>query len=144
MISWDVDCGLLDYNVESDHHHIRVDDCLRGAPRRVLEGGIAHELCHIDADLKMGPYQRELAWSRYARSRWSRMREERATERRVIELGYGPQLLALIRFAHRLGYTFSREDGLLYAEVCRAMRIQPRTESRGTLYDGIVRRLSFG
>jgi hypothetical protein len=120
-ISWAPECGLLDYTVQPDHHLIRVDDCLRKAPRPVLEGGIAHELCHIDADLKMGPYQRELAWSRYARSRWCRMREERATERRVIELGYGPQLLALIRYAHRLGHSFSREDGLLYAEVHRAM-----------------------
>jgi hypothetical protein len=120
-ISWDAQCGLLDYTVDSDRHLIRVDDCLRGAPRRVLEGGIAHELCHIDADLQMGEYQRELAWGRYARSRWCRMREERATERRVIELGYGPQLLALIRYGHRLGHSFSREDGLVYAEVYRAI-----------------------
>ena len=48
------------------------------------------------------------------------MWEERATERRVIELGYGAHLLKLIRFARRLGYTFAREHGLFYFEILRA------------------------
>jgi len=81
---------------------------------------IAHELCHIDADLRLGVFQRQLAWERYSQSRWYRMREERNTERRVIELGYGECLLELIRYARRLGYSFEREHGLLYAEVLRA------------------------
>jgi len=132
-ISWGAESELLYYAAEPDHCVIRVNDCLRKAPRPVLEGGIAHELCHIDADLTMGPFQRELAWARYAGSRWSRMREERATERRVVELGYGPQLLELIRFAHRLGYSFSRENGLLYAEVRRAITLGP-APSRSRLY----------
>ena len=129
LISWGAEGELLHYRVGRDHYVIGVNNCLQKAPRRVLEGGIAHELCHIDADLKKGPHQRELAWSRYVESRWCRMREERATEWRVIELGYGSHLLALIRFAHGLGYSFSRENGLLYAEVHRAMvqrRVQPR------------------
>ena len=86
-----------------------------------MEGGIVHELCHIDSDLKLGAYQRRLAWERYARSRWYRIREERAIETRVIELGYGRHLLELIRFTGRLGYTFDREHGLSYAEVLRAL-----------------------
>jgi hypothetical protein len=121
MISWGTECELLHYAVESDQYVIRVNACLRTAPRRVLEGGIVHELCHIESDLKLRPYQRELAWARYLNSRWCRMREERATEWRVVELGYGPQLLALIRFAHGLGYSFSREHGLFYAEIVRAI-----------------------
>jgi hypothetical protein len=90
----------------------------------VLEGGMAHELCHIDADLRLGRYQREFAWGRYATSRWCRMREERATEVRVIELGYGPQLLAFVCFARRLGYSFAREHGLLYPEIVRGVHAQ--------------------
>ena len=111
FIEWGAEDDLLFYTVEADRHLIRVNDCLRLAPRRVLEGGIAHELCHIEADRRMGPYQRQLAWNRYCRSRTSRIREERATERRVTELGYGIQLLAFVRFAKRLGYSFSREHG---------------------------------
>jgi hypothetical protein len=77
----------------------------------------------------MGPFQRELAWSRYIQSRWCRMREERATERRVIELGYGTHLLTFVRFARRLGHSFSREDGLLYAEI-RSAEVARRARKR--------------
>src|SRR5689334_18641536 len=92
-IVWGAEGDLLHYTVEADLYIIRVNDCLRAAPRRVLEGGIVHELCHIEADVKMGIFQRDLAWTRYLESRWHRMREERTTEMRVIELGYGPHLL---------------------------------------------------
>jgi hypothetical protein len=121
-ISWGLDNDLLCYTVRNGEHLIRVNKFLSPAATRVLEGGIAHELCHIDADLGLGRYQRELAWQRYAASRWWRMREERATEVRVIELGYGPHLLAFVRFARRLGYSFTMEHGLLYSEIRRAVQ----------------------
>jgi hypothetical protein len=120
-IQWGEEDDLLSYRVEDARHTVRVNECLRAAPERVLQGGIGHELCHIDADLRMGPFQRQLAWDSYYGSRWRRMWEERAVERRVIELGYGPQLLTFVRYARRLGYTFSREHGLLYAEIARAV-----------------------
>jgi hypothetical protein len=120
-ISWGADEDLLLYSMKGDQHRIQVNNCLRPATSNVLEGGIAHELCHIDADLDMARYQRELAWERYMRSRWHRMHEERATERRVIELGFGRQLLAFVRFAHRLGFRFGREHGLLYSEIRRSV-----------------------
>lgn len=113
---------FLGYVRSDGQHVIRVHESLRPAPRIVLEGGIAHELCHVDADSRMGPYQLQAACSRYAQSRWFRMREERAIECRVLELGYGLQLLAFVRFARRLGWSFSREHGLLYAELVRAVR----------------------
>ena len=97
------------------------------AGRRALEGGIAHELCHIEGELKLGRYSRELAWNRYSESYWRRMREERATELRVIELGYGRHLLELIRFARRLGYRFARQNGLFYAEILRALLQEPNS-----------------
>jgi hypothetical protein len=119
-IRWGLETDdLLLYSLERATHLIRVNDALRPAPVVALEGGLAHELCHIDADMAMGRFQRALAWERYARSRWFRTREERATELRVIDLGYGPHLLAFVRFARRIGYTFEREHGLLYAEIAR-------------------------
>jgi hypothetical protein len=133
-ISWGLEDGLLDYVEEPLHHSIRVNECLRVAPRRVLEGGIAHELCHIDAGLRTGPFQRQLAWQRYFASRWSRTREERLTEHRVIQLGYGRQLLAFLHYARRLGHSFSREHGLLEPEIRRALAAisspAPRSASR--------------
>jgi hypothetical protein len=123
-IRWGAEEDLLYYTTRGDEHTISVGECLKFARRRALEAGIVHELCHIDADLRLGAYQRRLAWDRYARSRWYRIREERAIETRVIELGYASHLLELIRFTHRLGYTFDREHGLSYAEVLRASLYQ--------------------
>jgi hypothetical protein len=125
-ISWGIDDDLLCYTVQDGEHLIRVNERLRQATTRVLEGGIAHELCHIDADLRLGRYQWELAWQRYAASRWHRMREERATEVRVIELGYGPHLLAFVCFARKLGYSFTMEHGLLYPEIRRAAQTRQK------------------
>ena len=119
-IGWGAEEELFYYMADAEQYLIAVNRSLQGAPRRVLEGGIAHELCHIDADLRLGVYPRQLAWNRYAESRWYRMRNELATEQQAIALGYGPQLLELIRYARRLGYTFAREHGLFYAEILRA------------------------
>ena len=118
-ISWGANDEFLYYTLEREGCAIGVHECLRNAPTLVVRGGIVHELCHIDADLKLGPYQRQLAWDRYSNSRFSRMREERAIDRRVLELGYGRDLLAFIRFAYRLGYGFTREQGLTFPEIQR-------------------------
>ena len=126
-ICWGAEDELLYCATDAGQYTIAVNDSLQGAGRRVLEGGIAHELCHIEADLELGSYQRQLAWELYARSRWARMREERAAEQRVIELGYGAHLLELIRFTRRLGYSFEREHGLSYLEVLRAEALRTST-----------------
>ena len=102
-IGWGAEDELFFYTADTEPYLIAVNRSLEGAPRRALEGGIAHELCHIDADLRLGIYPRELAWNRYLASRWYRMRNERATEQQAIALGYGRHLLALIRFARLLG-----------------------------------------
>jgi hypothetical protein len=130
MIGWGAEEELLYYTADGDQCVIAVNPSLQAAPRRVLEGGIAHELCHIDADLRLGAYPRQLAWNRYSESWWYRMRNERATERQAIALGYGRQLLELIRFAHRLGYTFRREHGLFYAEILRAEALRGEARYR--------------
>src|SRR5438309_3302825 len=71
------DDECLRYDWESGRYRIRINEFLRGAPRRVLEGGIAHELCHILADSRLGPFQRQLAYDYYARSAKYRIRDER-------------------------------------------------------------------
>jgi hypothetical protein len=124
-IGWGDEDELFYYTNDAEGYLIVVNDSLKGAGRRALEGGIAHELCHIDADLRLGLYPRQLAWDRYSESRWYRMRNERATERQAIALGYGRHLTELIRFARRLGYTFEREHGLFYSEILRELRGTP-------------------
>ena len=144
-ICWGAEDELLYCATEDGQYTIAVNNVLQGAGRRVLEGGIAHELCHIEADLQLGSYQRQLAWERYARSRWARMREERVAEQRVIELGYGTHLLELIRFTRRLGYSFEREHGLSYVEVLRAEALRmPIQRRKGVIarFCGLPRHIS--
>jgi hypothetical protein len=121
-IGWGAEDELFYYSADGEQYLIAVNPCLQPSPRRVLEGGIAHELCHIDADLRLGVYARRLAWAQYSESRWYRMRNERATEQQAVALGYGAQLMALIRFAHGLGYTFKREHGLSFREIVISSR----------------------
>ncbi|HEY1341223.1 MAG TPA: hypothetical protein VGF59_27120 [Bryobacteraceae bacterium] len=120
-ISWGLNDGLLDYQTGDGTALIRVNTCLKGAPDRVLEGGLVHELEHADADRRLGRLRREADWRHYEACRWARIREERAVEADAIRMGYGPQLLAFVRYARRLGYSFSREDGLTEPEIRRAM-----------------------
>jgi hypothetical protein len=126
LIRWDTQDDLLCYSVTGHERLITVSHCLKEARRGALEGGIVHELCHIETELLLGPYQRHLAWDRYSRSRWCRMREERSVEARAIELGYRNELLELIRFTRRLGFTFDREHGLSYTEVLRPELLKKR------------------
>ena len=110
---------------EAGRYLVTVSNCFRTAPRRVLEGGIAHELSHILRDSRLGPWQRELAFGRYARSSAYRMRDERNTELRQLARGYGPQLLAFLSYAKTLGFHFTRQHGLLRSEI--ALRLRKHT-----------------
>ena len=119
------DDECLRYDCESGRYAISINDFLRAAPRRALEGGIAHELCHLLHDSRLGPLQRRFAYDYYAHSAAYRIRDERATEIRQIERGYGPHLLAFLRYARISGYTFSREHGLPLRELIARRRTAP-------------------
>ena len=122
------------YSHDCGRYQITVSDCLRRGPRRVLEGGIAHELSHVVQDSRLGPRQREIALERYARSPGYRMRDERATDLRQIARGYGPQLLAFLSYARALGFRFTRQHGLIPPEI--SSRIRGRANGRPAAYNG--------
>ena len=110
------------YDISGARFIIGVDNSLRSAPRRVLEGGLAHELAHITRDLRLRPLQRARAYQRYGVSSVYRIRDEQATDREEMRRGYGRQLLALMLWARARGFTSGREHGLLLADVYRLMR----------------------
>jgi hypothetical protein len=110
------------YDLAAGAFVIGVDNSLRATPRRVLEGGFAHELAHIVRDLRLGPFQRSLAYGRYDRLRAYRIRDERGTDLEAIRRGYGRQLLALMLWGRTRGYTSGPEHGLILAEVLRLCR----------------------
>jgi hypothetical protein len=107
------------YDFAGETFLIGVDNLLAGAPRRVLEGGFAHELAHIVRDLRLAPYQRALAYERYRLRRAYRIRDEQETDQEAIRRGCGRQLLALMLWGRARGYTSGREHGLLFAQVYR-------------------------
>ena len=107
----------LEYYTLNGRFGIALSPLLRDAPLKALVGGIAHELAHIARDHRLGPLQRDWAFERFASSRTYRFREERATDRRAVERGYGPHLIALARFARKIGIRFERENGLLTSEI---------------------------
>ena len=98
-----------------------VDVSLASAPRRILEGGFAHELAHIVRDNAYSAGQLELAFERYRTSLAWRIREEREADLEAIRRGFGPQLLALMGYARRRGYVSCREHGMLPGEVYRLL-----------------------
>jgi hypothetical protein len=122
----------LEYYTLHGRFGIAVSPLLREAPREALVGGIAHELAHIVRDHRLGPLQRDWAFERFASSRTYRFREERAADRRAVARGYGPHLIALARFARRIGIRFERENGLLTNEIVRSHR---RIRGRDLLID---------
>jgi hypothetical protein len=117
----DYDCWMYYEPVGRRSFLLGVDHALEGAPRRVIEGGFAHELAHILRDSRLSRWQLELAFSRYLSSRAWRIHEERNADLEAIRRGYGRELLALMRYARTLGYTFCREQGLLLPEVRRRL-----------------------
>ena len=110
------------YDLCGDAFVIGADNSFRTAPRRVLEGGLAHELAHIVRDRRFGPFQRSLAYARYGLLPSFRVRDEQDTDREAIRRGYGRQLLALMLWARARGYTSGREHGLLLDQVTRLVK----------------------
>jgi hypothetical protein len=101
---------------------IGVDVSLLGASRRVIAGGLAHELAHIVRDSRMRRWQRDRAYSLYFTSPAFRTRDERETDREAIARGYGRELLELMLFGRARGGLWGREDGLTLPEVHRMER----------------------
>lgn len=110
---------LLQYYIADGRWRIAASPLLRAAPVGAVEGGLAHELAHIVRDSRLSPFARDLAFDRFAGSRTYRIKEERATDRRAIGRGYGPELMALVRWARSQGIRFDGESGLRGSEIAR-------------------------
>lgn len=96
-----------------EHYWIRVDKDMASAPRRVLVGGLAHELCHFILNKK------ETVWQalKYKLSKSYRIIVERNTDLETIKRGFGPQLLALARYNETQNDGYDAESGLSAAEL---------------------------
>ncbi|MBI4170961.1 MAG: hypothetical protein HY514_04650 [Candidatus Aenigmarchaeota archaeon] len=118
----------FDYDGSSKKGY-RIRACLemRRAPLQAVEGGLAHELCHIATEKFLGKKQRKQDVKLNKKSKRYRTLDERDTDLRVILRGYGRQLLALLQYAERKGDTYHKDDGLSAREVEKLLYGIPRS-----------------
>jgi hypothetical protein len=109
-----IDDALCAYGeLTEEGYYIDVDISLRDAPRRVIEGGVAHELSHILTDRDAGTEDTEA----YRLSKRYRILDERNTDVLTILRGYGPQLLAFLEYSEKKEFPRYKEDGLSMREI---------------------------
>src|SRR5690242_12104460 len=80
----DYDCWMYYERAGPRSFNLGVDHSLEAAPRRVLEGGFAHELAHILRDSRLSGCQLDRAFTRYRDSQAWRIRDERNTDLEAI------------------------------------------------------------
>ncbi|MEA1994321.1 MAG: hypothetical protein U9N35_08025 [Euryarchaeota archaeon] len=108
--------ALFEYGELSEEgYYIEVDESLKNASQKVIEGGLAHELSHIVIDRDLGDISVETPSEKMFR-RYKTL-DERNTDLTVILRGFGSQLLALLKYSENKGFSHYREDGLSIREV---------------------------
>jgi hypothetical protein len=110
--------ALLQYGeLTHEGYYIEVDESLRGAPRGVLIGGIAHENAHIVMERSIGHRFASGDWLAYRISSRYKTLDERNTDIEVILRGFGGELLQFLRYSEKLDLNHYKEDGLSIREV---------------------------
>ncbi|HEV8515829.1 MAG TPA: hypothetical protein VGQ59_21255, partial [Cyclobacteriaceae bacterium] len=78
---------------------------------------IAHELCHIIEERKLGTRRSLADKLAYKISTRYKTLDERNTDIQVVLRGYGAELLEFMTFAEQKGFDFYEEDGLAVREL---------------------------
>lgn len=127
QIEWkDLKDALMEYGgLSVDGFYIEVDKSLKKANKKVLIGGIAHELCHILEDIKLGKEKSLRSRIAYKISRRYKTLDERNTDLQVIIRGYGKELLEFMKFSIENGYDYYKEDGLSAMEIEAIIKAYP-------------------
>ena len=104
-------------------------------------GLLAHELCHAEVNVGLPPDMQVIQAWLYNFFLWERIAVERDTDARVLEKGYGQQLLALYQYEKERHKEYSSHVGLTVDEVQAALtnsaliasfRRTPQTSDAGT------------
>lgn len=81
---------------------IEVNPVLRGVDRPIVRGVMCHELVHISDEQAMDVKESQRDCELYENSIAYRLEVERQTDLKVIERGFGNDLLAFLDFAERV------------------------------------------
>ena len=99
-----------------------VNTSLKNAKRKVILGGMGHEIAHISREISLGPVLSFFDAILYNRFPRYETRDERRTDLLVIERGLCPELLAFLKYANERREDYTAEDGLTVREVESLLR----------------------
>ena len=113
-----LDDALFEYGgLTKEGFYIEVDNSMKDASKKVIEGGFAHELSHILIDKEQGRTLTLKDRLAYKISKRYKTLDERNTDLNVIIRKYGNQLLAFLKYSEKKGFPHYKEDGLSIREV---------------------------
>jgi hypothetical protein len=113
-----LDDALVEWGaLTGEGFYLEVDEGLKNAPRDVLEGGIAHDLCHVVSEKEQGRFESWLDGVLYRNFKRYMRLDERNTDVEAVLRGYGQQLLTFLEYAEKEGHPRYREDGLSIIEL---------------------------
>lgn len=114
--------AYFSYERNERKYHIEADKKMKKAPLEVVEGGLAHELAHIERDSKLGFFERREDIRKYNDSAEYRKEDERETDMLVIQKGYGKQLLEFIKYHNKRRRKYKKKDGLTKKEIKKLIK----------------------
>jgi hypothetical protein len=100
-----------------EEYHISLDKKLEKAKPEVIKGVLAHELAHILDDECLGTLASDLRDIMYFFNPKIRTYIERKTDMAVLKRGYGPELLAFVKYHDKRRKKYTFEDGLTKKEI---------------------------
>ncbi|MBU2522941.1 MAG: hypothetical protein KKE23_01470 [Nanoarchaeota archaeon] len=102
---------LFNFGGTMNHYWISVESTLKKASKKLIQGGIAHELCHIVNDMNLSKYMKRNDLKLYKKNSRYRQMDERHNDLQVILRGYGIHLIELIKKCSK------ENEGLTVEEV---------------------------
>ena len=107
--------ALFAFDGIMNHYHISVDSTLKKASKKLIQGGLVHELCHIVNEMNLSKYMKRNDLKLYGKNSHYRQLDEKNTDLQVIMRGYGSHLLELIGRG-------KKDEGLTLKEVKKLLR----------------------
>ncbi len=102
-------------------YELDVDVSLRHAPRKVIMGGMSHEIAHIVRDLRFNSLFLTLERA-LCNIKWYETWDERQTDILVVKRGLGKELLAFLQYADKRRENYTIQDGLTVRELKQMLK----------------------
>ena len=98
-------------------YNIDVDKTLKNVKKKVILGGMSHELAHIYRETKMNIFFSWIDSKLYDLFSYYESWDERKTDILVLKRGLGKELLAFLKYADKRREKYNSSDGLTVEEL---------------------------